>query len=119
MRDVSQRLRRMLYLVPYVARHPEGVVVDDLADRLDLDREQLLKELDLLSQVGPPDGDPGEYLLVTVEDGRVFVDLPQRLTRPLRLTPQRDVLFFWEFEPSKKVGLPLSTTPYCLLKRSC
>ena len=87
MRDVSQRLRRMLYLVPYVARHPEGVVVDDLADRLDLDREQLLKELDLLSQVGPPDGDPGEYLLVTVEDGRVFVDLPQRLTRPLRLTP--------------------------------
>jgi proteasome accessory factor C len=37
--------------------------------------------------VGPPDGDPGEYLLVSVEEGRVYVDLPQRLTRPLRLTP--------------------------------
>jgi proteasome accessory factor C len=87
MRDVSQRLRRLLYLVPYVARRHEGVEVDHLADQLGVDREQLVQDLDLLSQVGPPDGDPGEYLLVSVEDGRVFVDLAQRLTRPLRLTP--------------------------------
>src|SRR5690606_28837518 len=81
------RLRRLLYLVPYVARRTEGVHVDQLAAQLGVDTEQLLEGLDLLSQVGPPDGDPGEYLLVSVEDGRVFVDLPQRLTRPLRLTP--------------------------------
>jgi proteasome accessory factor C len=86
MRDVSQRLRRILFLVPYVARRAEGVPVGDLARLLDVDRELLLKDLDLLTQVGPPDGDPGEYLLVSVEDGRVFVDLAQRLTRPLRLT---------------------------------
>jgi proteasome accessory factor C len=77
----------MLYVVPYVARRHDGVEVDELAEELDLSRDELLQELDVLSQVGPPDGDPGEYLLVTVEDGRVFVDLPQRLTRPLRLTP--------------------------------
>jgi proteasome accessory factor C len=87
MRDVSQKLRRLLYLVPYVAKHPEGVAVDDLATMVGVERDVLLKDLDLLSQVGPPDGDPGEYLLVSVEDGRVFVDLAQRLTRPLRLTP--------------------------------
>ncbi|HTM22783.1 MAG TPA: WYL domain-containing protein [Kofleriaceae bacterium] len=87
MRDVGQRLRRLLYLVPYVAKHTEGVSVDDLARTLDVDREQLLEDLDMLNEVGPPDGDPGEYLLVSVEDGRVFVDLAQRLTRPLRLTP--------------------------------
>jgi len=87
MRDVSQRLRRLLFLVPYVAKRYDGVPVDDLAEMLGVDREQLLKDLDLLSQVGPPDGDPGEYILVSVEDGRVFIDLPQRLTRPLRLTP--------------------------------
>jgi len=87
MRDVSQKLRRLLFLVPYVAREPDGVPVDDLAAQLGVDREQLIKDLDLLSQVGPPDGDPGEYLLVSVEDGNVYVDLPQRLTRPLRLTP--------------------------------
>lgn len=87
MRDVGQRLRRLLYVVPFVAKHPDGVPVDDLARLLDVSREHMLRDLDLLSQVGPPDGDPGEYLLVSVEDGRVYVDLPQRLTRPLRLTP--------------------------------
>jgi proteasome accessory factor C len=87
MRDVSQRLRRLLYIVPYVAKHPEGVPVDQLAKMLNAERDELVADLDLLSQVGPPDGDPGEYLLVSVDDGRVFVDLAHRLTRPLRLTP--------------------------------
>jgi proteasome accessory factor C len=86
MRDVGQRLRRLLYIVPYVAKHREGVDVDHLAKILDIDREELLADLELLSQVGPPDGDPGEYLLVSVDEGRVFVDLAHRLTRPLRLT---------------------------------
>jgi len=87
MRDVGQRLRRLLYIVPFVAKHPEGVAVDQLAKMLDIDRDELLSDLELLSQVGPPDGDPGEYLLVSVDEGRVFVDLAHRLTRPLRLTP--------------------------------
>ena len=85
-RDVAQRLRRLLFIVPYVAKHPEGVTVEALAKQIGADREELLGDLELLSQVGPPDGDPGEYLLVSVEEGRVFVDLAHRLTRPLRLT---------------------------------
>lgn len=85
-RDVAQRLRRLLFIVPYVAKHPEGVTVEQLAKLIGTDRDEMLADLELLSQVGPPDGDPGEYLLVTVEDGRVFVDLAHRLTRPLRLT---------------------------------
>ena len=87
MRDVAHRLRRLLFIVPYVARRSEGVAVDQLAKLLGCDRDEMLSDLDLLSQVGPPDGDPGEYLLVSVEDGRVFVELAHRLTRPLRLTP--------------------------------
>ncbi len=87
MRDVSQKLRRLLYIVPYVAKHPEGVSVDALAKMLGAERDEMLADLELLSQVGPPDGDPGEYLLVSVDEGRVFVDLAHRLTRPLRLTP--------------------------------
>ena len=85
-RDVAQRLRRLLFIVPYVAKHREGVPVDSLAKLIGGDRDELLSDLELLSQVGPPDGDPGEYLLVSVEEGRVFVDLAHRLTRPLRLT---------------------------------
>lgn len=86
MRDVGQKLRRLLYIVPYVAKHREGVPVDTLAQMLNIERDELLGDIELLSQVGPPDGDPGEYLLVSVEEGRVFVDLAHRLTRPLRLT---------------------------------
>src|SRR5688572_24766985 len=86
MRDVAQKLRRLLYIVPYVAKHREGVPVDQLAHMLNIERDELLGDIELLSQVGPPDGDPGEYLLVSVEEGRVFVDLAHRLTRPLRLT---------------------------------
>jgi proteasome accessory factor C len=86
-RDVAQKLRRLLYIVPYVAKHPEGVPVEQLAKMLHTERDELLADLELLSQVGPPDGDPGEYLLVSVDEGRVFVDLAHRLTRPLRLTP--------------------------------
>src|SRR5512138_2620027 len=85
-RDVAQRLRRLLFIVPYVAKRPEGVPVDELAKQIGAEQGELLADLDLLSQVGPPDGDPGEYLLVSVDEGRVFVDLAHRLTRPLRLT---------------------------------
>jgi proteasome accessory factor C len=87
MRDVSQKLRRLLYIVPFVAKHREGVDVEVLAKMLDVPRDELIADLELLSQVGPPDGDPGEYLLVSVDEGRVYVDLAHRLTRPLRLTP--------------------------------
>jgi len=85
--DLSARLRRLLFLVPYVAREHDGVRLDQLAHELDIDRSDLLSDLDLLTQVGPPTGDPSEYLLVSVDSGKVFVDLPQRLTRPLRLSP--------------------------------
>ncbi|HKA86514.1 MAG TPA: WYL domain-containing protein [Haliangiales bacterium] len=86
MSDLATRLRRLLFLVPYVARNHDGVKLDQLAKELDVDKSALLADLDLLTQVGPPTGDPHEFLLVSVEAGKVYVDLPQKLTRPLRLT---------------------------------
>ena len=59
MRDVALKLRRLLYVVPYVAKHPEGVSVDHLAELLKIDRTEMLADLDLLTQVGPPGGAPG------------------------------------------------------------
>ena len=105
MRDVSQRIRRLLYIVPYVAKHPEGVDVDALAKMLGASREEMLQDLELLSQVGPPDGDPGEYLLVSVEEGRVFVDLAHRLTRPLRLTPAEGAALLLGIKALRESGI--------------
>jgi proteasome accessory factor C len=104
-RDVAQKLRRLLFIVPYVAKHPDGVPVEQLAKMLGADREEVLADLDLLTQVGPPDGDPGEYLLVSVEDGRVFVDLAHRLTRPLRLTPAEGCSLLFGIRALRESGI--------------
>ncbi len=82
---VHERLRRLLFLVPYVAKHP-GISLADLARELGLSTEELLRELDLLTLVGRPPFQPDDFIDIYVENGRVFVDLDQRLSAPPRLT---------------------------------
>ena len=82
---VQERLRRLLFLVPYVAKNP-GIAVDHLAKELGLGREELLEELDLLTMVGRPPFQPDDYIDIYVENDRVYVDLDQRLSAPPRLT---------------------------------
>jgi proteasome accessory factor C len=85
MSDVHERLRRLLFLVPYVSKHP-GLTVEELAGALGTSREDLLEELDLLAFVGRPPFQPDDYIDIYVENGRVYVDLDQRLSAPPRLT---------------------------------
>jgi len=85
MSDVHERLRRLLFLVPYVRSHP-GLTVEEVARAAGATREQLLEELDLLTFVGRPPFQPDDYIDVYVENDRVFVDLDQRFSRPPRLT---------------------------------
>ncbi|MBI4509767.1 MAG: WYL domain-containing protein [Deltaproteobacteria bacterium] len=105
MSELSGRLSRLLFLVPHVAKSPDGVELDQLAEELGIEQEELLADLDLLTQVGPPTGDPGEYLLVTFEKGRVYVDLAQRLTRPLRLTPAEGCSLLLGIRSLKRSGI--------------
>jgi proteasome accessory factor C len=83
--DQRERLRRLLFLVPYVARHP-GVTVKELARELGVAPADLLQDLDLLTLVGRPPFSPDDYIDVFVENDRVYVALDQRLSRPPRLT---------------------------------
>jgi proteasome accessory factor C len=82
----GERISRLLFLVPYVAAREDGVPLAELAARLGIPSAELLAEIDLLCQVGPPSGDPSQFLLLTVDDGRVRVELPQTLVRPPRLS---------------------------------
>jgi proteasome accessory factor C len=82
----SDKVKRLLFLVPYVASRRQGVPIVELAKLLGTTRGELLSEIDLACRVGPPLGDPGEFVLLTVEEGRVFAELPQRFVRPPRLT---------------------------------
>ncbi|MFB1483257.1 helix-turn-helix transcriptional regulator [Corallococcus sp. RDP092CA] len=85
MSNVHERLRRLLFLVPYVSKHP-GVTVEALARALNISREDLLEELDLLTCVGRPPFNPDDYIDIYVDNDRVYVDLDQRLFAPPRLT---------------------------------
>lgn len=80
-----ERLSRLLYLVPYVARHP-GAPVDEVARALGLSRAELLEDLDLLTLVGHPPFQPDDFVDIYAEDDRLFVHLDQRLSAPPRLT---------------------------------
>jgi proteasome accessory factor C len=85
MSDVHERLRRLLFLVPYASRRP-GITVRELAGALGLSEQDLLKDLDLLTMVGRPPFQPDDYIDIYVENGRVYVDLDQRFSAPPRLT---------------------------------
>jgi proteasome accessory factor C len=80
-----ERLRRLLFLVPYISKH-QGKTVDEVAKAVDMSRSALLQELELLTLVGRPPFQPDDLIDVYVEDDRVYIDLDQRLSAPPRLT---------------------------------
>jgi proteasome accessory factor C len=88
--QVHERLRRLLFLVPFVAKNP-GLSVDEVARKLEITRDELLEELDLLTLVGRPPFQPDDFIDIYVEGDRVYVDLDQRLSAPPRLTAAEGV----------------------------
>ena len=83
--DLRERLRRLLLLVPYAARHP-GAAIADLAALVQLSETELIEELDFLLMVGQPPFAPDDCVDIRVEDGKVYIELDQSLDKPPRLT---------------------------------
>jgi proteasome accessory factor C len=85
-RDARDRLRRVLFLVPYAVKHP-GIPVEELARRCNVSEAELLEDLDFLLGVGCPPFAPDDFLDIYVDEkGGVHVALHQSLTRPPRFT---------------------------------
>jgi len=85
----NDRVRRMLSIVPWIASRPEGVPIDELCSRFDIDRKTLLADLTTLSFVGVAPFTPDTQIDAVIEEGRVWIHLPQWFDRPLRLTPEQ------------------------------
>jgi len=83
----SDRLRRLLALLPWVAAH-EGPTVEEVCARFSLETEDLLADVALVSMVGVPPYSPGDLFDIVVEGGRVWVHLSPSFDRSLRLTPE-------------------------------
>jgi proteasome accessory factor C len=92
---VSERLRRLLAVVPYVVRHP-GVRVDELSRLFDVPEGELAADLDLLFMSGLPPYGPGDLIEVQVEDGRVWISMADYFARPLRLTRSEALALYLE-----------------------
>ena len=83
--SVSDRLGRLLFIVPYVASR-DGVPIEELAHKTGVTTAQIQADLGLLAMVGQPPLTPDHLIDLYVEDDVVYVDLDQSLSRPLRLT---------------------------------
>lgn len=106
----SDRLRRLLFLVPYVSKHP-GRTVDEVAQAVGCTRNELIEELDLVTLVGHPPFQPDDFVDIYVEDDRVFVQFDQRLSAPPRLTAAEGVALASAaaiLEPQKESALSVA-----------
>lgn len=85
----TERLRRMLAIVPWVAAQPDGATFDEICARFDLDGPQLQECLDTAFMVGLHPYTPDALIDVIIEGDRVQLRLPDFFTRPLRLTAEQ------------------------------
>jgi proteasome accessory factor C len=81
----SERLRRLLVVVPYLVRHP-GTSIAEASSLFGLREEELVEDLNLLFVSGLPPYGPGDLIDVDIQDGRVWITMADYFARPLRLT---------------------------------
>jgi proteasome accessory factor C len=82
----SERLARMLVIVPYLVQHP-GTELDEAARIFDVAPAELRADLLLLFMSGLPPYEPGDLIDVEVEeDGRIYVSMADHFSRPLQLS---------------------------------
>jgi len=85
----TDRVRRMLAIVPWVAAQPDGVPVDEICRRFGIDRAKLLSDLHTIAYVGVAPYTPDVQIDAVIDGDRVYIHLPQFFDRPLRLTPEQ------------------------------
>ncbi len=87
----TQRLARLLALVPWVAAHPDGVPVDQVCERFGVTRDELVGDLDVVMMVGVHPFTPDTMIEAWIDDDRVMIHYADAFSRPLRLTADEAV----------------------------
>jgi proteasome accessory factor C len=90
---LGKRLRRILLMLPYAIQHP-GVTVDELSRKFEVDRKDLVADLNLLFVCGLPGYGPGDLIDVVLDDDRVFVRMADYFAAPLKLTPAEAIVLY-------------------------
>jgi proteasome accessory factor C len=83
------RLTRLLSVIPWVARQDDGALIEDIINRFDYPRAQLLDDLqEVVFFVGVHPFTPDSLIEVEIGDERVHIRYADWFSRPLRLTPE-------------------------------
>ena len=85
MNTSTERLPRLLALVPYLIARP-GIAVDEAASDFGVSAKQLRKDLELLWMCGLPGYGPGDLIDLSFEGDTISVNFDAGMSRPLRLT---------------------------------
>jgi proteasome accessory factor C len=87
----TDRMTRLLALVPYLTARPEGVALGEAARDFGVGERQLRSDLELLWMCGLPGYGPGDLIDLAFEGDRVRVTFTAGMVRPLRLTTDEAV----------------------------
>ena len=87
----SDRMTRLLALVPYLTARPDGVLLAEVARDFGVTERQLRSDLELLWMCGLPGYGPGDLIDLAFEGDRVRVTFTAGMVRPLRLTTDEAV----------------------------
>ncbi len=85
MAGVTERLPRLLALVPYLLARP-GVPIEEVAADFSVTVRQLRRDLELLWMCGLPGYGPGDLIDLSFEGDTVTVTFDAGMRRPLRLS---------------------------------
>jgi proteasome accessory factor BC len=85
-RETSQRLRRLLAVVGWLAQVGEAPIAD-VARRFGIGEDELIRELELAACCGVPPYTPDTLMEIEVSETTVRAFLPPEFARPRRLTP--------------------------------
>ncbi|MBP2703695.1 WYL domain-containing protein [Microbispora sp. RL4-1S] len=80
----SDRLPRLLALVPYLMSNP-GAQVPEVARLFGLSEKQLVDDLQLVWMCGLPGHTPGDLIDVSWDGGEILIDNADAIARPLKL----------------------------------
>lgn len=90
---LADRLRRLLLIVPYVIQR-ESVSVQELCERFEVSKQQLISDLHLLFVCGRPSYGPGDLIEADISGNEVIIRTADYFSRPLRLTPSEGLLLY-------------------------
>lgn len=85
MKSATERLPRLLALVPYLLSRP-GIPVADAAADFEVSEQQLRRDLELLWMCGLPGYGPGDLIDLSFDSESISVTYDAGMRRPLRMT---------------------------------